>query len=247
MSQKVLDLLQAKLGSGVVETHSQFGDDTAVIEPARWREAADEFQRNSGVVRPDIDEHFWQMMSALILADDRAEFFKRLESVVEPDWELLPTDALSLECLGFGMTVGLRNPRFVAERIERRFAQELSNPAQVLVKADFALVLARAGRLTEAEKWIRQALASPLLSTMDRDLMNHKRINLALILALRGDRTGARVELARAEASLGPLHTDGQLLSGVGVANLAMGRAEVETRSVYAVIRREVNELLSSR
>jgi NADH-quinone oxidoreductase subunit C len=40
MSQKVLDLLQAKLGSGVLETHSQFGDDTAVIAPARWREAA---------------------------------------------------------------------------------------------------------------------------------------------------------------------------------------------------------------
>jgi NADH-quinone oxidoreductase subunit C len=40
MSQRVLDLLQAKLGDGVLETHSQFGDDTAVIDPPRWREAA---------------------------------------------------------------------------------------------------------------------------------------------------------------------------------------------------------------
>ncbi len=40
MSRKVLDLLQAKLGDAVLETHSQFGDDTAVIAPDRWREAA---------------------------------------------------------------------------------------------------------------------------------------------------------------------------------------------------------------
>ncbi len=40
MSQKVLDLLRDKLGAAVLETHSQFGDDTAVIDPARWREAA---------------------------------------------------------------------------------------------------------------------------------------------------------------------------------------------------------------
>jgi NADH-quinone oxidoreductase subunit C len=40
MSQKVLALLQAKLGAAVLETHSQFGDDTAVLDPARWREAA---------------------------------------------------------------------------------------------------------------------------------------------------------------------------------------------------------------
>jgi NADH-quinone oxidoreductase subunit C len=38
MSQKVLDLLQAKFGPAILETHSQFGDDTAVIEPARWRD-----------------------------------------------------------------------------------------------------------------------------------------------------------------------------------------------------------------
>jgi NADH-quinone oxidoreductase subunit C len=40
MSKKVLDLLEAKLGSALIERHSQFGDDTAVIDPARWREAA---------------------------------------------------------------------------------------------------------------------------------------------------------------------------------------------------------------
>jgi len=40
MSKKVLDLLQARFGAAIVETHSQFGDDTAVVEPSRWREVA---------------------------------------------------------------------------------------------------------------------------------------------------------------------------------------------------------------
>jgi NADH-quinone oxidoreductase subunit C len=40
VSKKVLDLLEAKLAGGVLERHSQFGDDTAVIAPERWREAA---------------------------------------------------------------------------------------------------------------------------------------------------------------------------------------------------------------
>jgi NADH-quinone oxidoreductase subunit C len=40
MSKKVLDLLQAKFGDAILETHSQFGDDTAVIEPSKWREVA---------------------------------------------------------------------------------------------------------------------------------------------------------------------------------------------------------------
>jgi NADH-quinone oxidoreductase subunit C len=40
VSKKVLDLLQDRFGGAVLETHSQFGDDTAVLDPARWREAA---------------------------------------------------------------------------------------------------------------------------------------------------------------------------------------------------------------
>jgi NADH-quinone oxidoreductase subunit C len=40
VSQKVLDLLRDRLGGAVLETHAQFGDDTAVLHPARWREAA---------------------------------------------------------------------------------------------------------------------------------------------------------------------------------------------------------------
>ena len=40
MSKKVLELLQAQFGAAILETHSQFGDDTAVIEPARWRDVA---------------------------------------------------------------------------------------------------------------------------------------------------------------------------------------------------------------
>ncbi len=40
MSKKVLELLKAQFGDKVLATHSQFGDDTAVIAPSAWREVA---------------------------------------------------------------------------------------------------------------------------------------------------------------------------------------------------------------
>ncbi len=40
MSAKVVEILKAKFGDAVLETHAQFGDDTAVVDPARWREIA---------------------------------------------------------------------------------------------------------------------------------------------------------------------------------------------------------------
>ncbi|XXT20714.1 NADH-quinone oxidoreductase subunit C [Sorangium sp. So ce429] len=40
MSKKVLELLTAQFPGAVLETHSQFGDDTAVLDPAAWRDAA---------------------------------------------------------------------------------------------------------------------------------------------------------------------------------------------------------------
>lgn len=40
MSKKLLDLLKSKFGDAILETHSQFGDDTAVVSPAAWREVA---------------------------------------------------------------------------------------------------------------------------------------------------------------------------------------------------------------
>ena len=40
MSKKVLDLLQEKFGAAILATHAQFGDDTAMIEPASWRAVA---------------------------------------------------------------------------------------------------------------------------------------------------------------------------------------------------------------
>ena len=44
MSQLVLDKLKEKFGSDVLETHDQFGDDTAVVAPRAWK-AACEFLR----------------------------------------------------------------------------------------------------------------------------------------------------------------------------------------------------------
>lgn len=38
MSERVLQVLREKFGDAIVETHSQCGDDTAVVDPARWKE-----------------------------------------------------------------------------------------------------------------------------------------------------------------------------------------------------------------
>lgn len=40
MSQAALNRLQAVFGAAVLETHAQFGDDTARVDPKRWREIA---------------------------------------------------------------------------------------------------------------------------------------------------------------------------------------------------------------
>lgn len=38
MSVRALEAIKEKFGAAVLETHSDFGDDTAVIEPGRWKE-----------------------------------------------------------------------------------------------------------------------------------------------------------------------------------------------------------------
>jgi NADH-quinone oxidoreductase subunit C len=40
MSRQVLDILKDRLGDAILETYTQFGDDTAVVAPSRWREVA---------------------------------------------------------------------------------------------------------------------------------------------------------------------------------------------------------------
>jgi NADH-quinone oxidoreductase subunit C len=40
MSKRVLERLQQQFGAAILETHSQFGDDTAVVDAARWKEIA---------------------------------------------------------------------------------------------------------------------------------------------------------------------------------------------------------------
>jgi NADH-quinone oxidoreductase subunit C len=37
VSQAVLDRLKERFGTGILETHSNFGDETAVIEPSQWK------------------------------------------------------------------------------------------------------------------------------------------------------------------------------------------------------------------
>ena len=38
MSLRVLETLKEKFGDAILETHSEFGDDTAVVSPERWKE-----------------------------------------------------------------------------------------------------------------------------------------------------------------------------------------------------------------
>jgi NADH-quinone oxidoreductase subunit C len=37
VSQAVLDKIKARFGAAVLETHSDFGDDTALVDPSQWR------------------------------------------------------------------------------------------------------------------------------------------------------------------------------------------------------------------
>lgn len=37
MSERVLEVLKEKFGAAILETHSQFGDDTAVVDPKSWK------------------------------------------------------------------------------------------------------------------------------------------------------------------------------------------------------------------
>jgi NADH-quinone oxidoreductase subunit C len=38
VSQHVLDKLKARFGTSILETHSDFGDDTAIVEPSQWKQ-----------------------------------------------------------------------------------------------------------------------------------------------------------------------------------------------------------------
>jgi len=53
MSERVLDLLRQRFGDAIVETHAQFGDETAVVEPSRWREIA-QFLRDDPTADMDM-------------------------------------------------------------------------------------------------------------------------------------------------------------------------------------------------
>jgi NADH-quinone oxidoreductase subunit C len=53
VSQAVLDKLKARFGAAIVETHSDFGDDTAVVAPAQWR-AVGEFLREDPALDFDM-------------------------------------------------------------------------------------------------------------------------------------------------------------------------------------------------
>ncbi|CAN5924592.1 hypothetical protein BH11MYX4_BH11MYX4_16480 [soil metagenome] len=40
MSERVLETLKARFGAAIVDSHSQFGDDTAIVDPKSWKAVA---------------------------------------------------------------------------------------------------------------------------------------------------------------------------------------------------------------
>lgn len=73
MSQAALDRLQAVFGGAIVSTHSLLGDDTALVNPARWREIA-------AFCRTDSDLAFDMLVD--ITAVDYPDREQRLELVM---------------------------------------------------------------------------------------------------------------------------------------------------------------------
>jgi NADH-quinone oxidoreductase subunit C len=73
MSQAALDRLQAVFGGAIVETHSLLGDDTALVNPARWREIA-------SFCRTDADLAFDMLVD--LTAVDYPDREQRLELVM---------------------------------------------------------------------------------------------------------------------------------------------------------------------
>ena len=73
MSVAALTRLQAVFGSAIVETHSLLGDDTAIVNPARWREVC-------AFCRTDADLAFDMMLD--LTAVDYPDREQRLEVVM---------------------------------------------------------------------------------------------------------------------------------------------------------------------
>jgi len=53
MSERVLEAIKQKFGAGVLATHSQFGDDTAIVAPGSWK-AICTFLRNDAQMSFDM-------------------------------------------------------------------------------------------------------------------------------------------------------------------------------------------------
>jgi len=218
-----------------------------LCEHGYWRDASDAFENDLGSVRPSLSPPFWLMMGALILAEDRGEYFRRLDLAVHPDWELTRGDACGLECTGYGLVAGAPDPAGIASRIQARFAIELADPVQFKLRALYGLVVMRTGRLGEAEASIRRALDSPMIPQSERKLAESWRMLLALAVAERGDLKAAQREYDRAEAAMGRKWTDNELMSGVFHSKTRPRILDPNSNAIYTVIRREVDQLLTAK
>ena len=208
-----------------------------VIESRKgnWKKAADEFRSGLGSIRPAVEGVYWQMMAALAMSGDRTEYARCLKAVTISDSEISGVEALKLECLGASLVPNTMDAKATAASISRRFGQELSDPVQLAPKIYYGLVLARAGRQQEALSLMKRTFGVPVRSTAERKLMEQRRVFLAMVLALTGDRAGARTEFARAESSYGTSKSDGELI------------ASSSNDAIYAVIRKELREVLDEK
>jgi len=199
-----------------------------------WVSASEEFSRGLGRIRPALEGAYWQMMAALAISENDAEFGKRLRATVAHDSELPPLEALKLECLGSTMVPNAMDPKSVAGSIGRRYARELSDPVQLAPKVYYGLVLARAGRPREALALMNQAFAVKVRSVAEWRLMEQRRVFLASVYALQGRKSDAQLELKRAESASQVGTTDEQLI------------ASSANDAIFAVIRHGLRLVLTT-
>jgi hypothetical protein len=208
---------------------------------ARWPDAASAASQRLGVRRPDVERGFMQMVAMTAMSGDR-DAYRRLVRTLRIAAPNYPRLVLAVaECTVYGLTpIAAEDPVAEAVRIEKSYSTELHEHGRVILKVRFALVLARAGRIAEAEKVVRSALSDPIVAGSQRSGIELNRVVLALVLARKGDFGGARTELARAEAAVGTPLSDGALVAGLGASQ----QDDTENRAIYAVLRREVKALL---
>lgn len=182
----------------------------------RWQQAADAF----GAIFGDAfgayfgeaqripASHTSQRAMAAILAGDRKTYASLADCVDEyydGNDQVLRTQMLALNPdpnIDFKKSL---------ESVRRLAAADLKSKSSPYFDMLYALLEARAGELSDSERWAREALAKKWNNLPDREV---GRAILAVVFAKKGDRVGALKQFDVAEAAFGRRAKDGDLIAG---------------------------------